>query len=175
MVDQRPITGVAISVLPPVNRFNLRIAPAGLPAASDALGLDLPSRIGDGTRADDRTAWCLGPDEWLLHALENAAGDIVAAFDSIRAHTPHSLTDISDREISIAIDGPSAVDILSVGCPQNFALIRPGGARRTVFDSAQVVILRDTPERFRIEVGRSFFPHVHALLQIASNELASGL
>lgn len=166
---------VSVSVLPPVARFNLRVAPGDLAAASKAFGVTLPTKVGQGAAKGERAAWCLGPDEWLLHAPEAEQAAITAAFDTLRASTPHSLTVISDREITIAISGPRAAELLSVGSPLDLARMVPGSAKRTVFDSAQVVLLRDGEDAFRMEVWRSFFPHVHELLQIATRELASGL
>lgn len=165
---------VSVTVLPTVARFNLRITPGDLAIASKAFGLKLPGKIGQGAAKGARSAWCLGPDEWLLHAPEAEQPAIVAAFASTRAGTPHSLTVISDREFTIGINGRRAAELLSVGCPLDLALMAPGTAKRTVFDSAQVVLICDGAEAFRIEVWRSFFPHVHELLEIATRELASG-
>lgn len=166
---------VSVTVLPPVARFNLRITPGDLVVASKAFGLPLPGKIGQGVSKGARAAWCLGPDEWLLHAPEADEGAIVAAFASARAATPHSLTVISDREFTIAINGPRAAELLSVGCPINLARLAPGTAKRTVFDSAQVVLICDATDAYRLEVWRSFFPHVHELLEIATREFACGL
>jgi sarcosine oxidase subunit gamma len=165
---------LTVSVLPAVARFNLRIAPVDLAQASKALGLTLSDSIGQGATSDGRAGYCLGPDEWLLHAPEPETAQIVASFAAIRATAPHSLTVISDREIAIAVEGDQAEELLSVGCPLNLARMAPGTAKRTVLDNAQVVLLRDAPDRFRIEVWRSFFVHVHELLEIAKRELASG-
>lgn len=165
---------VSLQLLPPVARFNLRIAPEGLAIASEAFGLQLPNKIGQGQTNSERTAWCLGPDEWLLHAFEAETGKIIEAFARFRPEMPHSLTNISDREITIGIDGTHAAELLSVACPIDLTRLQPGSAKRTIFDSAQVVLLRDAPERFRVEVWRTFFPHVHDLLQLANRELASG-
>ncbi len=165
---------VAIEVLPPVARFNLRVWPDERGAAAEAFGVALPERVGEGAAAADRSAWCLGPDEWLLHADAARTAEIVAAFAAIRAGSPHSLTVISDREITIGLAGARVEELLSVACPINLARVAPGTAKRTLFDTAQVVLLRDAPDRFRIEVWRSFAPHVHDLLHIANAELASG-
>lgn len=165
---------VAVTVLPPVARFNLRIAPANLAAASQALDLALPHTIGQGAARGARAAYCLGPDEWLIHAPETETAEICAAFDAIRATVAHSLTVLSDREITIAIDGERVEELLSIACSLNLARMQIGTAKRTVFDSAQIVLLREAPDRFRMEVWRSYFPHVHALLGIGNLELASG-
>ncbi len=166
--------GITVSVQPPVARLNLRIAPADLAAASAAFGLPLPGKIGQGAAKGDHAAWCLGPDEWLLHAAEADQAAITAALAKARATTPHSLTVLSAREITIDIVGPRAQELLSVGCPLDLARMAPGTAKRTLFDSAQVVLIRDADDGFRIEVWRSFFPHVSELLDIATRELAAG-
>lgn len=166
---------VSVAVLPPVARLNLRIAHANLGAASKAFGLPLPGKIGQGAVKDDRAAWCLGPDEWLLHAPEVEQVAIVADFAAARANAPHSLTVISDREFPIAITGHGAQELLSVACPLDLSRMAPGTAKRTLFDTAQVVLIRDADDAFRIEVWRSFFPHVSELLDLALREFACGL
>jgi len=128
----------------------------------------LPGKVGQGAAKGDGAAYCLGPDEWLLHTSEGEQADIVAAFAAIRTKTPHSLTVLSDREIAIGIEGARAEELMTVGCPVNLARMKSGTAKRTVFDAAQVVLLRDAPDRFRMEVRRSFFPHVHELLETAA-------
>ncbi|MDD9716635.1 sarcosine oxidase subunit gamma family protein [Dinoroseobacter sp. PD6] len=173
-----PVTSfdaVSVAVLPPVARFNLRIAPADVAQASAAFGLTLPTKIGQGARSGDRAAYCIGPDEWLLHAAEADQQAVVSAFGKARADTPHSLVVISDREMTLSITGPAALDLLSVGCPLELSRLPVGGAKRTVFDYAQVTLIRDGEDAFRLEVWRSFFPHVHGLLEIATRELAVGL
>ena len=171
----KSFAAVKIAVLPPVARLNLRITPSNLAAASAAYGLPLPTTIGQGVAMNGHAAWCLGPDEWLLHAPEAEQTAIVADFAKVRAMAPHSLTVISDREFTIAITGPGAQELLSVACPLDLSRMAPGTAKRTLFDSAQVVLIRDTDDAFRIEVWRSFFPHVYELLDIALREFACGL
>ena len=171
----KSFAAVSIAVLPPVARLNLRIAPANLGTASGAFGLPLPAMIGQGVTKNGHAAWCLGPDEWLLHAPEAETAAIVADFAKARAKVPHSLTVISDREFTIAITGPRAQEFLTVACPLDLSRMAPGTAKRTLFDSAQVVLIRDADHAFRIEVWRSFFPHVSELLDIALREFACGL
>ena len=171
----KSFAAVTIDVLPPVARLNLRIAPANLAAASAAFGLPLPNKIGQGAAKNGHAAWCLGPDECLLHAPEAEQAAIVADFAKARDKAPHSLTVISDREFTIAITGIRAQEFLTVACPLDLSRMAPGTAKRTLFDSAQVVLIRDADDAFRIEVWRSFFPHVSELLDIALREFACGL
>jgi sarcosine oxidase subunit gamma len=166
---------VTLSVLSPVARFSLRIAPADLEGASRAFGLELPTTVGRGAHGGDRSAWCLGPDEWLLHAPEAEQTAIVEAFEALRATTAHSCVVISDREITFALSGPHTTALLTTGCPVDLRRIPAGNAKRTVFDSAQVVLIRDAETRWRLEVWRSFAPHVEALLRTALREFHPAL
>ncbi len=172
-----PVTSfdaVSVTPLTPVARFNLRIDPKDLPAAASAFGLTLPGKIGEGAKNGDRAAYCMGPDEWLLHAAESDQQAIVSAFDKVRATTPHSLAVISDRELALSIKGPAAAELLSVGCPIDLSRLPIGGAKRTVFDYAQVVLIRDAEDVFRLEVWRSYMPHAQGILEIATREFAAG-
>lgn len=171
----KSLDAVSVTQLAPVARFNLRIAPADLAVASQAFGLELPTRIGQGAQNGDRAAYCIGPDEWLLHAAEADQQSIVAAFDKARPETPHSLVVISDRELTLGITGPAALELLSTGCPLDLSRMPVGGAKRTVFDYAQVMLIRDGEDAFRLEVWRSYYPHVRGLLDMATRELAIGL
>jgi sarcosine oxidase, subunit gamma len=147
--------GVIITELPPSTRIALRIDPAGTA---------LPTRIG----TVEGAALCLGPDEWLLE------GDGAAALVADLAE-PFSAVEVSDREITYALEGPAVLDLLATGCPRDLAAMPAGSGARTVFDSVQVVLVHETQDRFRLTVWRSFAPHVRALLDIAARELAAGL
>jgi sarcosine oxidase subunit gamma len=177
MNAQTPITSgpVSLTLRPEMARFNLRIDHAHLDAASTAFGLALPSIIGHGAEDGGRRALCLGPDEWVLSAPESEADAIASAFARLYTERPHSLVEISDREIAVRIEGPQAVTLLSVGCPvdvENFAV---GNGARTIFDGVQVVLYRDAADCFTLEVWRSFLPHALDLLRTANRELATGI
>ena len=166
---------VSIGFLPETARFSLRIAPADLAAASDAFGLALPTRIGEVSSQGSRRALCLGPDEWILWADEAEGTAIEDAFASLYGTVPNSLVSVSDREIALFLEGPDAATLLAAGCPTDLDRIAPGSGKRTVIDNVQVVLFREGPERWNVEVWRSFLPHVWELLNTANRELAAGL
>ncbi len=166
---------VALTVQPEAARFNLRIDPGHLAAASEAFGLALPSVIGQGAQEGARRALCLGPDEWVLSAAGTDRDEVAAAFAGLDPAPPHSLVDISDREIAVTLQGASTVTLLTVGCPVDVERIGVGAGARTIFDGVQVVLYRDGPDRFTLEIWRSFAPHVLDLLETANRELAAGL
>ena len=86
-----------------------------------------------------------------------------------------SAVEVSDREITFALEGPAVLDLLATGCPRDLARMPVGSGARTVFDTVQVVLTREAEDRFHLTVWRSFVPHVRALLDIAQRELAAGL
>ncbi|PRY95732.1 sarcosine oxidase subunit gamma [Hasllibacter halocynthiae] len=177
MHDTRmPDATVTIEDLAPDARFSLRVGADGRAAASETLGLDLPVRVGDVARgAEERTALCLGPDEWLITAPAEAGGAIARAFADLYDRTPHSLVDVSDREVTVRVTGPEALTLMTIGCPRDLARLAPGRAVRTVFDGATVILWRDAEDTFRMDVWRSFAPFVRDLLEIGRAEIAAGL
>lgn len=164
---------VTVTLLPPVGRFSLRAREAGLPALSEVIGVELPSRIGARANSGATEVLCLGPDEWQILADQADAPRLIEACARIYAETPHSLTEISDREISVRIEGPKAAELITLGCPRDIDRLAVGEGRRTLMDSATVVLWRDGAQDFRLDIWRSFAPHVIALLETGCAELAA--
>ena len=162
--------GVTVTELAPTTRIALRLASPGV---GIAIGAALPARIGERAVNGTRSALCLGPDEWLIEAPE---AERAALLDDLAGLTgPHSAVEVSDREITYVLEGPAVLTLLATGCPRDLAAMPVGAGARTVFDSAQVILVREAQDRFRLTVWRSFAPHVRALLDIAGRELAAGL
>ncbi|WP_281825357.1 sarcosine oxidase subunit gamma [Jannaschia rubra] len=166
---------VTIEDLAPDARFSLRVGEAGRDRAGLALGLFLPTGVSNVVRHGERAVVCLGPDEWLVTAPEGERDAIVEAFATIYDQTPHSLVEISDRELTYRITGPAAFTLMTIGCPRDLSRLTPGRAVRTVFDGATVILWRDAEDAFRLDVWRSFAPHVRDLLETGRAELAAGL
>lgn len=156
---------VTVTALEPTLRYSVRTAdPAAVGAA---LGVELPTRIGTRAASGDRSALCLGPDEWLL---ETAPGAVPADLGAAAA-----IVDVSDRELTLELAGPAVLDLLATGCPLDLSRMPIGAGTRTLFDTVSVVITREAADRFRLTAWRSFMPHVRALLALAERELALGL
>jgi sarcosine oxidase, subunit gamma len=135
--------GVTISLAPPMARYSLRARQAQ--ALETVLKVKLPKKIG----ATEGGIACLGPDEWLLRA---EAGTTIPMGHAL----PVAITDISDRSICLVVEGPKARDILMSGCPldlENFAI---GRATRTIFETVEIILIREAEDRFHVEVWRSF-------------------
>lgn len=158
-------SGVTITELPPTTRVALRLA--------DPAVIHLPTVVGTRDVQGARTALCLGPDEWLIEAPETERAALLG--DLAQIPGPHSAVEVSDREITYSLEGPAVLTLLATGAPRDLAAMPVGTGARTVFDTAQVVLVRDADDRFRLTVWRSFAPHVRALLALAERELAAGL
>lgn len=166
---------VALTVDEPGRRFCLRIALENADAITEQLGYSLPKNIGDRSGSGNQTAHCLGPDEWVLQSSDEKAQALVEGLASVAASTPLSLVDISDRDVTFSLLGNEAATLLSVACPINLRDFPVNSGKRTVFDCAQVVLYRDDETWFRMDVARSYAPHVWGMLNIANAELAARL
>lgn len=154
-----------------IGRLSLR-ARGNLSSLNAALGVNLPAKIGDRAKDGDLEVVCLGPDEWLLLLPQDRVAEISAKMAEIYASHPHSLADISHREMSFDISGPKAAELITLGCPRDIDAFPVGQARRTVFDGASVVLWRDAEDHFRMDIWNSFAPFAAQTLDTGGKELA---
>jgi sarcosine oxidase subunit gamma len=154
-------------------RFSLRIDPSETSAAATAFGAPLPARIGRTATSGGRLALQIGPDEWQLLAPVSEGDAIVESFR--RLQVPHSLVDIGHREVGIVVEGEAATLALCSAIAFHVEAMPVGTGCRTVFDKAQIILIRETENRFRIEVWRSFADHVRHILHAVSREIALGI
>ncbi|MCF3932338.1 sarcosine oxidase [Acuticoccus sp. M5D2P5] len=168
---------VALSMADTGARFSLRIGvtPDDLAAAETAFGAPIFATIGARGREAGRESLCLGPDEWVLTAPEADRAPIATAFAGIGAAHPHSLVDISDREIAIDLEGEAVTALLAQGIAIDLDAFPSGHGTRTVYDGITVVLRRDAAHAFRLEAWRSFVPHVWHRLTEGNKELALGI
>ena len=164
-----------LKLLPPAPRYSFRARPTTLPVLAAALGLQLSSRIGEAALAPPRAGVCLGPDEWLLTTADEDAGLLEATLGRLRSAHPHSLVDISDRDLTLELSGEQALDLLAFACPRDLSAMQPGTAIRTLYDTSTVVLHRTADVSFRLDVPRSHLTHVQALLEKGMRELQAGL
>ena len=149
---------------PSMARHVLRGRLEALSAAEGALGFALPREACRSASLNGTHALWLGPDEWLLlSAPEAGLGDRLEA--AMGAH-PHSLVEVTDRQVGLVVNGAEAEAVLSVGCPLDLdqAAFPVGMCTRTVLSKAEIVLWRTGPETFHLEVWRSFDAYLRAFL-----------
>lgn len=167
-----PLTSTSPGVrpLPAAARWILRGGQTVRLAAAGALALALPASACRAVAQGDSAALWLGPDEWLLitpaHALEKTAAALRAAL----AGVPHSLVDVSHRQVALELSGPAAPVLLAAGCPLDLdaSAFPVGMCTRTMLAKAEIVLWRTAADVFRVEVWRSFAPYVSAFLTEAA-------
>ena len=162
-----------VRLAPPASRWVLRGAAPALAAAGAAFG-PVPSTLaGRAVVLGARAALWLGPDEQLLLAPASEADALAAALAGALAPLPHSLVDVSHRQVGLTVSGRHATLLLNAGCPLDLAVSEfpSGTCTRTVFAKAEVVLWRTDVERFHLEVWRSFAGYVSELLAEIGREL----
>jgi sarcosine oxidase subunit gamma len=170
-----------LSVAPPATRFVLQGRAGAWAAASGAWGVEFSAEPCRAIVNGDRATLWLGPDEYLLldsagDALVSGARDaadgidvaqsIEAALERALTGIPHSLVDVSHRQIALKLRGPHAATILNGACPLDLDLAEfpVGMCTRTVFAKADIILWRTGADTFHVEVWRSFAAYVSGLM-----------
>ena len=148
--------GVTISLGEPMARWSLRARDAG--KLAEVLGRTVPGKIGE--TADGMA--CLGPDEWLLRL---PAGSTIASGEG----QPVSVVDISERSVCIVLEGEAAIDVLASGCPRDISRFPVGYSSRTIYETVEILIHRESETRFAVDVWRSFAPWLWTALTTAAS------
>jgi sarcosine oxidase subunit gamma len=154
--------GSWLQVLPPAARFILQGDAAARTAAGRAFGVALPEDACRAHAQGDRAALWLGPDEQLLLAPAGDAERLALELGAALAAVPHSLVEVSQRQIALSVSGPQAAERLESGCPLDLdaAAFPAGMCTRTLLAKAEVVLWRRSAEEYHLEVQRSFSGYV---------------
>ena len=143
-------------------------------AVERATGVPLPSRVGALTGASTRLL-CLGPDEWLIVADDDARQPLMASLMDALADSHHALVDVSASRAVIGLRGPRARDVLAKGLPLDLhprAFAAPRCAQ-TVFAKIGVLLEQtDEAPSYRLYVRASFAAYLAAWLVDAAQEFA---
>ena len=166
--------GFTLSLAPAASRWLLRADAESATRAGAAFGVTPPQQPNVAAASGARAAIWLGPDEWLLLAEPEApvARDVAAAL----ADRPHSLVDIAERQIGLVASGPLAARALNAGCPLDLreSAFPVGMATRTMLAKAEIVLWRQGPQSFHLEVWRSFADYAVTYLAEAARLAPQG-
>jgi sarcosine oxidase, subunit gamma len=147
--------GITIHLAAPMARYSLRARQGQ--ALETLLGVKVPKKIG----ATEGGIACLGPDEWLMRCpLETPV--------SMGAGLPVAVTDVSERSICLIVEGSRAAQLIMSGCPQDLDHFAVGKASRTIYETVEIILIRDAQDRFHVEVWRSFAPWLWTALTTAA-------
>jgi sarcosine oxidase, subunit gamma len=160
----------AAKLLAPSAYFVLRGDAAVLQAAGKFIGAS-PSEIA--CRAVSGPAWSalwLGPDEQLLLGPLADQAHFESALGAALKSMPHSLVDVSHRQLAFTIAGPQAATWLSAACPLDLdlAAFPVSMVTRTIFAKAEIILWRKAPEVFHVDIWRSYAEYFSALINLAA-------
>ena len=175
MIQTKRDLDLSVRDLPFIGKFSLRCKEPARTALGQTIGMDLPAKIGGHTQSGTRRVICVSPDEWMIHCPEAECEEITRACADVYEAATHSLVDVSSREVGVSVSGQESATLLSMFCARDFSKITVGGGVRTLFDSVQVLLIRNAAQDYHLYVWRSFYPHLRALLQVGESELATGL
>jgi sarcosine oxidase, subunit gamma len=167
------IPSSGVQLLPPAARFVLRGSPAVMAAARPVLGLNISDIACRSASAGGRTALWLGPDEQLLLAPPADGAGLARQLGEALSALPHSLVDVSHRQIALEVSGPQAQNVLNAGCPLDLHLesFPVGACTRTVLGKCDIVLWRTGATTFHVEVWRSFADYASRFLAEAGETL----
>ena len=161
--------------LPFATRFILRGGWEIAGPVAAAFGVAPPTRPLASVSEGPRAALWLGPDEWLLIAEDEPEG-LSEKLEAALAGVFHALIDVSHRQTGLEVAGPGVARLLAAGVPLDLDLpaFPAGMVTRTLLLKAEITLWRREPERFLLEVGRSFAPYVAAALTQSARDQAGG-
>ncbi len=159
--------------LPAATRFSFRGGSGAIEALSRAYGVPLPTAACRAASAGPRAALRLGPDEYLLIAPAAEGASLAPMLATALGSLPHSLVEVSHRQVAFAVQGPYAEWLLQSGCPLDLDLgpFPIGMCTRSLFHKAEITLWRTGPTTFRVEAWRSFAGYVVELLADSALEL----
>ena len=158
----------------PAGRLILQGDAAARAAAAQVWGVPLSEQACRANCNDARASLWLGPDEHLLYQVNHQEALPVDALEAALAPHPHSLVDITHRQVALEVSGANAALILAGACPLDLDLreFPVGMCTRTVLAKAEIVLWRTGVEVFHVEVWRSFLDYAQALLVETAREFS---
>ncbi|RTL48102.1 MAG: sarcosine oxidase subunit gamma [Bradyrhizobiaceae bacterium] len=172
--QSRAVPAAELVLLPESVRMAFRGRGHSIQIAGGVFGVDLPQTACRMNCAGSRSAFWLGPDEWLLQESGESAANLYARLSAALDDCSHSLVDVSDRSETFSISGVQSEYILNHGCALDLSIERfpVGSCTRTLIGKAAVILSRPDTFVFHIDVWRSFAPYTWQLLDEARSELA---
>ena len=161
-------------VKPPGSRLILQCDAAARSAAATVWGVPFSEEHCRAHSLGERATLWLGPDEHLLWQASRESLLPIADLEKALATHPHSLVDVSHRQVALEISGPHAAVILAGACPLDLDAreFPVQMCTRTVLAKAEIVLWRTAPDAFHVEVWRSFQPYAQALLSEIGREFS---
>lgn len=158
VLPARAIVQLRFAIRTPKRLNTLRIAGRPLPEAMNSWS------------GDDPALCRIAPDTCLLLSAQHGAADLLDAVRMACAKKACAITDFSDAFVTIAVEGPRAVEVLARGCGMDFgrAAFGSSACARTRLAQLPVILRRVTSERFECLVDRPAAQYLFDWMQDAA-------
>ena len=110
----------------------------------------------------------IAPDSWLFIAAWHAGPALMAALRAACARQAFALTDLSDAQVTLAVEGSRAIPVLLRGCGIDFETLGADACLRTRFAQLPVVLRRAAADRFELMADRTVAKWLFDWLQDAA-------
>lgn len=116
------------------------------------------------------SALWLGPDEQMLLGPVAEQAGFESALGAALGSLPHSLVDVSHRQVAFELAGPAAATLLNAACPLDLdlAAFPVTMVTRTVFAKAEIILWRKAPDVFHVDIWRSYADYFTAMINMAA-------
>lgn len=147
-----------LAVLPARTVVILKLGGRSQRNAADIRIAGRPLPLGANTWSGDDPVFCrTAPDTWFLLSARHPAADLMEAARAGCKRRFAAVTDVSDANVTLAIEGSQAVDVLARGCGLDLrdAIFGQDRCTRTRLAQLPVMVRRVNTERFELLVDRS--------------------
>jgi sarcosine oxidase subunit gamma len=143
-------------------QYSLRVKREDMAKFKTASGWALSSKIGGSRVTRNYSVYCLGPDEWQLSVDLSKKDAVQRKMIGLGKKFIFSYADISHRNVTFKLTGPMAAQMINVGCPLDLSLdaFPINKCTRTVFENAEIMLLRTADDEFSVQTWRSFGPYL---------------
>jgi sarcosine oxidase subunit gamma len=158
-----------LAVLPPraVLRLQLTQKSQKSLAKLQIAGRALPETMNTWS-GEDPVICRIAPDTWLLFSSVHDGATLADAVRTACTKRACAVTDLSDANVTIVVEGVRAIDILIRGCGLDVASVADDACTRTRFAQVPIVLRRAAADRFELLVDRAVAQYVFDWLQDAA-------
>ena len=167
------VDGFSMVPGPNLARFVFRGRGIATDTAGRTFCVELPRQALRINTTAERTAFWMGPDEWILQLPESEKISIEGQLRQALAGLAHSLVDVSHRDATIELSGAKAATVLNAGCPLDLhsSVFTIGMCARTLLGKVQILLWRSGPQLLHVLVSRSFADYAWRYLQQAGRDI----
>ena len=180
LIEDKKYSGLSIKEISPVMKLNLRgKSREFLSTIGKNINMILPIEANTSSSSDKYTSMWLSPDEWMMISnnvidKENNNYEIEELlFNKISKTNLGSVTDVSDQFVMINLKGEKLFDLLSTGCPFDFAdfKLKKGSVAQTLLAQIDVIIHHNEINSVNLFVRRSFSEHLMSWINDSASRL----